>query len=137
MLKAVDVDRGMLEILVDVLVANGDVLQVVMTMESEARPIANPRDVHDFDKLLLVSSPRRLFVSRVNVPPGGGENKVKQACLALDARLKVALASGCLDADAELAVVLVHTAHQQTQAAQVSVGTAGAGLQFRRVEWSV
>lgn len=107
------------EILVDFLVTSADVLDVRVAVESEARPIASPNDLEDFDKLLLVSSPIKVFVSRVNVTSTGRTHKVEQACEAINRRIECAINSHHLAEDGELHVVLIQTTSTRQHTAYI------------------
>lgn len=97
------------ECLIDFLVTGSDILKVELTAESEATPITPDGDLHDFDKLLLVSSPRRLFVGRVNVTKTGKTHKLDAAKKAIRARFDQALQCGhCLGVKS-LEIVLLET----------------------------
>lgn len=99
------------EILLDFLVTGGSLLEVKLTVESEAVPIApgNALALHDFEKLLLVSSPQRLFVGRVNVTTTGDETKLNNAFKRLRTLLKEARRYGHVRDTDVVGVVLIQT----------------------------
>jgi hypothetical protein len=123
------------EFLVDFFVSTGDPLHVWMTVESEARPIASAKDVHDFNKLLAVSSPRRLFLSRVNVTKGGKTDKREEAEAALAERLRIAEEDSRLAAGDLLTVVLLQTSSELARIARVATWQKGRLLQFHDVAY--
>jgi hypothetical protein len=127
------------EFLVDFLVSSGgpdsDPLKVQMTVESEARPIASKDDLHDFNKLLMVSSPRRLFLSRVNVTKGGKTDKREEAEAALAERLRIAEEESRLAAGDLLTVVLLQTSSELARIARVATWQKERLLQFHDVAY--
>lgn len=108
------------ECLLDFVVSRGDLLHVEMTAESEATPISNSCSFDDLDKVLLVSSPRRLFVSRVNVTKTGKTHKLEFAKAAIRARFAQAVqCSHCLPGET-FDVVLLETRNDGLKSVHVA-----------------
>lgn len=103
------------EVLLDYLISGKDILEVVMTVESEARPLARAKDMHDLEKLILVTSPNRLYVGRVNLTKGGRTHKVQAAKQLIEERLNVAISKHCMARDTVFNVVLLTTSHDSAR----------------------
>lgn len=100
------------ELLLDFLVSRQEILEVVLTCESEATPIRKGDDSRDLDKLLLVSSPRRVFVGRVNLTKTRKQEKPTKAKDMISSRLQVAAAKRILKPDDVFYAVLLQTSVQ-------------------------
>lgn len=93
-----------------------DVFHTELTAESEARPSAKKgMDTRDLDKLLLVRSPRRLYVGRVNVPKKGNEEKLLLTKKTIRDRFVMARNSGLLAEGDTFDVVLLQTTVLQSE----------------------
>lgn len=108
------------ECLLDFVVYGIDILDVAMTVESEATPIALDDDLYDVDKLLLVSSPRRVFVGRVNVTKTGKTHKLDSAKLRMRARFDRALKCGHILPGETFDAVLLETRSDGEMAVHVA-----------------
>lgn len=97
------------ECLVDFLVVRDDTLMVLLSVESEARPLATGADVHDLDKLLLVSSPWRIYIGRVNVTSTGKDHKVREAQQRTEQRFRLAVERGHVRPGEVFSLVLLRT----------------------------
>ena len=84
-------------------------LELIVTAESEASVIQDRMDTLDLDKLLLVRSPRRLYVGRVNVTKTGDERKLDAAREQIRARCVEAMALGLIAAVDVVDVILLQT----------------------------
>lgn len=100
-------EERMLDLLVWRIHPSGLSLRTEVTVESEAIPITPSQDLWDFDKLLMVHSPHRIFVGRVNM--------IKQAYKLADVRQRMnnhareAMAAGSFQVAHNLNVVMVET----------------------------
>lgn len=80
-------------ILLDMVLYSNEVLEPLVTLESEA-DVHQPRgSLIDFEKLLLTRSPKRVYVYRVNVLPRGSQRKQTQVRQELFDRFRAACSS--------------------------------------------
>lgn len=119
------------ECLLDFLVTGPDVLDVLMTVESEAVSISRDADLYDLEKLLLVSAPRRVFIGRVNVTKTGKTDKLEHAKTAVSNLFSQAVQYQRLHVGQTLEVVLLETRHDSARV----VHTAEFSLSEQRPRW--
>jgi hypothetical protein len=92
--------------MLDIVVISGQ-LKPDVACESEATPLTPGQNFRDFHKLLYFSSPRRLFVGRINFAKSAADAAAALSRVKTDAA--AARASGVLRASDELQAIFVVT----------------------------
>lgn len=103
------------ESLLDFMVYGSSILDVKLTVESEARPISRAENAtYDFEKLMLVASPLRVFVGRVNVTKLGKRHKLETAVEQLKSLFGSAVLHRIVRENDKVIVLLLETSRELT-----------------------
>lgn len=113
------------ELLLDFIVTSGNNLDVLLTAESEAVVLGRYDEYRDLDKLLLVSSPYRVFIGRVNVTKSGAMQKVERVQKEIETKLKMAVENHILRPTDVIKILLFKTGSYRVPA--YFVGSYNAG----------
>lgn len=100
-------EERVLDLLVWRIQPSGLSLHTEVTAESEAIPITPAQNLWDFDKLLMVHSPHRIFVGRVNMAKQG--YKLLDVHQRMNDHVREAVATGSFQAAHALDVVMIET----------------------------